>query len=84
MVENKNQKEIENESENKSGNNHYNKYKEKIKATTSKWMKDNKVEANRQARVRYANDPELRERIRSKARERAQRIKAQKLQEQSK
>ena len=75
MVEIKNQKEIESE----SGNNHYNKYKEKIKATTSKWMKDNKDEANRQARERYKNDPELRERIKRKAKERAQRIKAEKI-----
>lgn len=73
--------EIKNESgnQNQIGNKHYARYKDVIKATTTKWMKDHKEEANRQYRERYKNDPELRERIKTRARERARRIKAEKL-----
>ena len=78
MVENK----IENENE-KQPNKHYQKYSSIIKATASNWMKDNREEVNRQYRQRYKDNPELRERIRTKARERAQRLRAEKLQAQS-
>lgn len=59
---------------------HYQKYKEQIKANSTKWMHDNRDEANRQARERYANNPELREKLKARARERARRIRAEKLQ----
>jgi hypothetical protein len=59
---------------------HYQKYKEQIKANSTKWMRDNREEANKQARQRYANNPELREKLKARARERAQRIREEKLQ----
>jgi len=77
-IENKIENENENENE-KQPNKHYQKYKQIIKATATKWMQENKEEVNRQYRERYANDAELRERIKLKARERAQRLRAEKL-----
>jgi len=77
-IENKIENENENENE-KQPNKHYQKYSSIIKATATKWMKENKEEVNRQYRERYANDPELRERIKLKARDRARKLRAEKL-----
>ena len=73
------QVEIKDELKNEPKKSHYEKYKEQIKANSTKWMHDNREEANRQARERYKNDPELREKLKKRARERAQRLKAEKL-----